>query len=83
MADRLLPAGRPAGTIELEDVMLAIQARSTCTFAQPPDQDELTELAHVVNDKELPRFPANKHGLLIPDDKDCLTAPNYQLEPLR
>ncbi|GFH08211.1 transcription initiation factor TAFII31 [Haematococcus lacustris] len=74
-------AGRDGGHVELDDVLLAIQARSTSTFAQPPDQDEIFELAHVVNDKELPRFPANRPGLLIPEDKDCLLAQNYQLNP--
>lgn len=74
-------AGRDGGHVELDDVLLAIQARSTSTFAQPPDQDEIFELAHVVNDKELPRFPSNRPGLLIPEDKDCLLAQNYQLNP--
>lgn len=59
--------------------MLATQARTAFTFAQPPDQDEVLCLAQVINDKDVPKFPAHKHGLLLPEDKDCLTAQNYQL----
>ena len=50
------------------------QARSAFTFAQPPDQAEITQLAQVVNDKDLNAFPRHKPGLLVPDDKDSLTA---------
>eukprot|EP00983_Pelagomonas_calceolata_P078919 1154443-Pelagomonas_calceolata.AAC.3 len=71
--------GKPPGQVELDDVMLAIQARSAFVFAQPPDQNEIAQLAAVANDKEMPRFPMHKHGLLIPEDKDSLTAQNYQL----
>jgi len=72
-------AGKPPGEVELDDVMLAIQARSAFSFAQPPDQTEIAQLAMVANDKEMPHFPIHKHGLLIPEDKDSLTAQNYQL----
>jgi len=40
---------------------------------------EIVQLAAVANDKEMPRFPIHKHGLLIPEDKDSLIAQNYQL----
>ncbi len=35
--------------------MLAVQARSAFIFAQPPDIDELTQMADVINSKDLPR----------------------------
>jgi hypothetical protein len=75
-------AGKPAGQVDQDNVLLAIQARSSHTFAAPPSQDELATLAAAINTRDLPRFPASKPGLLIPDDKDCLTAQNYTLRPM-
>ncbi len=73
-------AGRPPGTVDLSNLTLAIQARSALSFAQPPTREDLAHLAALVNDKEMPRFPGGRTGLLIPpDEKDCLTAPNYQI----
>ncbi|GAX85543.1 hypothetical protein CEUSTIGMA_g12958.t1 [Chlamydomonas eustigma] len=72
-------AGKPAGTVEMNDVMLAIQARTAYTFVQPPSQDMLSTVADRVNAREIPKFPAQKSGLLIPEDKDCITSQSYQL----
>lgn len=74
-------AGKAAGQVDLADVMLAMQARSAFTFAAPPDLDEVAAMAEVVNDKQLPKYPTTKTGLLLPEDKDCLTAPNYAITP--
>lgn len=74
-------AGKPAGQVDLDSVMLAIQARSSFAFAQPPDHDEVQGLAAAANDRDMPKFPAVRMGLLIPEDKDCLTAQNYTINP--
>lgn len=39
-------------------------------------------LAAVVNDKDMPRYPTGpkQHGLLIPDDRETLTAINYTMD---
>jgi transcription initiation factor TFIID subunit 9B len=72
-------AGKSAGTVEMNDVMLAIQARTAYTFVQPPSQDMLSSVAKRVNAREIPKFPAQKAGLLIPEDKDCITTQSYHL----
>eukprot|EP00199_Chlamydomonas_sp_CCMP681_P004868 CAMPEP_0119108380 /NCGR_PEP_ID=MMETSP1180-20130426/14040_1 /TAXON_ID=3052 ORGANISM="Chlamydomonas cf sp, Strain CCMP681" /NCGR_SAMPLE_ID=MMETSP1180 /ASSEMBLY_ACC=CAM_ASM_000741 /LENGTH=144 /DNA_ID=CAMNT_0007093985 /DNA_START=44 /DNA_END=478 /DNA_ORIENTATION=- len=73
-------AGKQPGMISSEHVLLAMQARSALYFSQPPSQDEAAALAQGVNDRDLPVFPRNKIGLHIPDDKDCLLAPSWELD---
>ena len=72
-------AGKPAGVVEMDDAMLAIQARTAYSFIQPPPQELLVEAAAKFNAREMPKFPANRAGLLIPDEKESLTALNFQL----
>lgn len=74
-------AGKPGGTIEIDDVMLSIQSRTAYTFVQPPSLEMVTDLAKRVNGKEMPKFPAHKPGLLLPEDKECLTSQNYRYLP--
>jgi hypothetical protein len=65
----------------MDDVMLAIQARTLHSFVQPPGQDMLAEIAKEINARELPKPKIDKFGLLIPpNEEECLTAPNYQLK---
>jgi len=74
-------ANKAAGVVEMDDVMLGIQSRTAYSFVQPPSQDIISEMAQRVNAKEMPKFPAQKVGLLIPEDKEQLTAQNYQYMP--
>ena len=59
-------AGKLEGTVEMDDTMLAIQARTILNFAQPPPIDDLTRLASKHNEKDIPKF-SWKAGLMIPD----------------
>lgn len=34
-------AGKPSGTVDVDDVMLAIQSRTAYTFVQPPTLDNV------------------------------------------
>ena len=72
-------AGKPAGQVEMDDVMLAIESRAAYSFVQPaPGGDALHDLALQINSKEMPKFPSAKHGLLLPEES--ITAQNFQLQ---
>eukprot|EP00798_Chlamydomonas_sp_ICE-L_P019101 gene19101-25705_t len=72
-------AGKAAGVVEMDDVMLAIQAKTAYSFMQPTPMEIITESATKFNAKEMPKFPLQRPGLLLPEEKDCLTAQSYQL----
>ncbi|KAG1671166.1 hypothetical protein FOA52_005420 [Chlamydomonas sp. UWO 241] len=74
-------AGKPGGTVEMDDVMLAIQSRAAYGFVQPPSLDAVMEMAGRVNRRDMPKFPAHKLGVLLPEDKECLTTQGYQYDP--
>ncbi len=61
--------------------MLAIQSQTAYTFVQPPSFDSVSAIARRLNAKEMPKFPDKKPGLLLPEDKDCITGQNYQYQP--
>lgn len=47
---------------------------------QPPSLDTLADLAKQVNSQPVPEpSAANKHGLRLPPERDCITQPNQQL----
>ncbi len=71
---------RPPGSVATDDLMLAIRLRTTDSFAQPPSQEQLADIGREVNRQDVPAFPASRPGLLIPDEKECVTAQNYQLQ---
>lgn len=75
-------AGKRSGQVDMDDVMLAIQARNKYSFAQPPTQDEVFQMIDdlEINKKDMPKFQS-KPGLLIPEEKDCITAQNIQFRP--
>jgi hypothetical protein len=52
----LLQVGRPAGEVENEDVVLAVQTRAKLSFIPQPPVEVLRSLADQVNDKRLPEF---------------------------
>lgn len=64
----------------MEDVMLAIQAKTTTSFVTPPSQDALQAMADRRNKAALPTL-ATKHGFRLPPPEDCLIAPNFQFHP--
>ncbi|GLC34243.1 hypothetical protein PLESTB_001607000 [Pleodorina starrii] len=72
-------AGRAAGHVDLNGVTLAIQSR-TASYAQPPPQDRVAELAKLYNDVPLPDMVV-KPGLPLPPDVKQVTAPNWQYDP--
>lgn len=71
-------AGLPKGTVEVDDVLTAIQSRATFSFVQPPSQDILTALAEKRNKQPLPEI-GKAHGLRLPPEDACLTAPIWGL----
>lgn len=73
-------AGRPGGEIGTDDVLLAIQGRESFSFAGPPPQDMLVELANQINSQQLPEF-SDRHGLRLPHEDDCLLAQPYRYVP--
>jgi transcription initiation factor TFIID subunit 9B len=68
------------GTVDLDDVMLAITTRAAHSFVQPPGQDTIKEIADVMNKQELPKPPAVQYGPVLPPEDDCLLAHNQQLQ---
>jgi hypothetical protein len=75
-------AGKPEGKVEMDDIMLAIQARTILNFAQPPPIDELTRIANRHNTNQIPKYTW-KAGLMIPDANQDgnLTAQSFQFIP--
>lgn len=71
--------GKPPGDVDTAAIMLAIQSRAQHSFAPPPTQERLASIAERINSQSLPSFPKNKHGLLLPVEEDCITAPSYRL----
>jgi len=76
-ADYAEHAGR-SGTIECEDVHLALKLKSAATQTAP--ETFLIRLARERNRQPLPA-PHSGAGVQLPRPKDCLLTPNYQLEP--
>jgi hypothetical protein len=65
--------------VTTDDVALAMRLQGHSSFVDPPTLKSLGELAGCVNRIALPPI-AERHGLRIPqDERECLTAPNFQL----
>lgn len=73
-------AGSAKKEVNMEDVMLAIQAKATTSFVAPPAQDALQAMAEKRNRIALPAL-ATKYGFRLPPPEDCLVAPNFQFHP--
>eukprot|EP00029_Vermamoeba_vermiformis_P011393 TRINITY_DN6255_c0_g1_i1.p1 TRINITY_DN6255_c0_g1~~TRINITY_DN6255_c0_g1_i1.p1 ORF type:complete len:171 (+),score=60.67 TRINITY_DN6255_c0_g1_i1:681-1193(+) len=73
-------AGR--ANIELSDVQLAVQAKLSQSFTQPPPREVSLELARKKNATPLPLIP-ERIGILLPPDEHCLTKATYQMDPKR
>lgn len=72
--------GRPAGEVENEDVVLAVQTRAKLSFVPQPPVEVLRSLADQVNDKRLPEFdPRAGFGLRVPPDEHLLVQPNWRI----
>ncbi|KAJ9062998.1 Transcription initiation factor TFIID subunit 9 [Entomophthora muscae] len=67
-------------SVDFDDVSEAIHGRIHHSFAPPPPQDFLDELAQTVNSTPLPPIQ-EKFGVRLPPEKYCLTAANYQIIP--
>lgn len=71
-------AGATRGQVEVEDAMIAIQARAAFSFVQPPPQHVLAGMAAKRNARPLP--PVGKvHGLRLPPEGQRLTSPHWDL----
>jgi len=65
--------------VTTDDVALAMRLQGHSSFVDPPTLKSLGELAGCVNRVALPAI-VERHGLRIPqDERECLTAPNFQL----
>ena len=65
--------------VTTDDVALAMRLQGHSSFVDPPSLKSLGELAGCVNRVALPEI-VERHGLRIPqDERECLTAPNFQL----
>eukprot|EP00877_Chromochloris_zofingiensis_P014609 jgi/Chrzof1/9401/Cz04g01190.t1 len=73
-------SGAAPGEVDIEDVMLAIQARSAHSFVQQPTQELLAEIANASNASPLPDI-SKGHGLRLPKDTECLTNANWKIIP--
>ncbi|EGD82662.1 hypothetical protein PTSG_03320 [Salpingoeca rosetta] len=74
---------KAADTVALtvEDVKLAIQSRIDFDNSAPPPREYLLEIAREKNDMPLPPIP-EKPGLHLPQERYCLTNPNYTVKPV-
>lgn len=71
-------AGAARGQVEVEDAMIAIQARAAFSFVQTPPQHVLAAMAAKRNERPLP--PVGKvHGLRLPPEGQRLTSPHWSL----
>ena len=65
--------------VTTDDVALAMRLQGHSSFVDPPTLKSLGELAGCVNRVALPAV-VERHGLRIPqDERECLTAPNFQV----
>lgn len=67
-------------TVDSEDIKEAIQGRVHHSFAPPPSQDFVRDLAKRINKVPLPIIH-DKVGVRLPPEKYCLTATSYQIVP--
>jgi len=67
-------------SVDAEDIKEAIQGRIHHSFAPPPSQDFVRELARHINKVPLPNI-VDKPGVRLPQEKYCLTATSYQIVP--
>ena len=72
--------GGGGGVVGLEAVVLAIRSRAGVCFVPPPAQEVLAEVADALNGQPLPPVAHHRFGVLMPPERDCLVAPNYQLD---
>ncbi|KAL7414216.1 transcription initiation factor TAFII31 [Mrakia frigida] len=68
------------GKLDVEDVSLAVQAKVNWSFKEGGERDFLIPLAQSVNSNPLPPVPETPF-LRLPNPKDLLTAPNFNLVP--
>ncbi|GAB2287278.1 Transcription initiation factor TFIID subunit 9 [Dionaea muscipula] len=66
------------GSIDCDDVKLAIQSKVNFSFSQPPPREVLLELARSRNKIPLPKTLGGP-GIPLPPEEDTLISPNYQL----
>ncbi|KNA06924.1 hypothetical protein SOVF_176640 [Spinacia oleracea] len=66
------------GTIDCDDVKLAIQSKVNFSFSQPPPREVLLELARNRNKTPLPKNVGGS-GVPLPPEEYTLISPNYQL----
>lgn len=66
-------------TVEEKDVALAIKMKESTSFAPPPPRELLLNIAQDRNKMPLPLVPS-RYGVLLPPDRYCLTAPNYDVQ---
>ncbi|CAI5495277.1 unnamed protein product [Closterium sp. Naga37s-1] len=65
-------------TLEVDDVRLAVQAKVSTSFSQPPPREMLMELARARNAVPIP--PIAGSGLFaLPPEAECLLQPNVQI----
>ncbi|KIY49520.1 TFIID-31kDa-domain-containing protein, partial [Fistulina hepatica ATCC 64428] len=72
-------AGR-SGKIEMDDVMLAVQARVGWEFGGRIPKEYMLSLAAQTNAQPLPAVP-EVFGIRLPQSSDCLTSVNFDLIP--
>jgi transcription initiation factor TFIID subunit 9B len=65
--------------VDMSDVQIAVQAQSTHSFIPSPPWQVTSALAAKLNACALPVIPM-RPGVLLPPEKHCLTAANYQLK---
>lgn len=70
--------GATKGQVEVEDVMVSIQARAAFSFVQPPPQHVLAAMATKRNSRPLPAV-GKVHGLRLPPEGQRLTSPHWGL----
>lgn len=67
-------------TIDVDDVKEAVYGRIHHSFAPPPSQEFIKDLALEINHTPLPPIQ-DKFGVRLPLEKYCLSATNYQIVP--
>ncbi|PFH52521.1 hypothetical protein AMATHDRAFT_139656 [Amanita thiersii Skay4041] len=72
-------AGR-GGKVELDDVVLAVQARVGWEFGGRVPKEYILSLSNQVNAASLPSVP-EVFGIRLPPTSDCLTAVDFDLVP--
>lgn len=66
--------------LRVEDLQLAVEAKSLHQFTYPPDREAMEEIAGSVNSIPLPSM-SEKHGLRLPPERYALTGTNFQVLP--